>query len=156
MHHLFDKSFANDWLVVFWWIGVWGVVDSCVTKANLNINTSIQFYVFITVASLLLLYFINNSFTPLGYDLWHSICVHLVPKPYPNTPPYPLPAVIFCMIIYCLSVFSPGSSRTESAFCAVPPWSVGFSPSGCLSLSTNTLFLLSRGCLVEIVRSYKC
>ena len=57
-----NKDFFNSWLVLFWWIGTWGLVDVLFRKFKFNIDSTILAYVIIMILSLFGIYWINSSF----------------------------------------------------------------------------------------------
>jgi len=57
-----NKELLNSWLVIFWWIGTWGVVNNLFTKYKLSVNSKILGHLIIMILALCGLYYINGSF----------------------------------------------------------------------------------------------
>ena len=57
-----NKEFINSWLVIFWWIGTWGFVNSLLKKFKFSIDGVILVHALIMILALASLYLINGSF----------------------------------------------------------------------------------------------
>ena len=56
------KQLLDGWLLVFWWVGAWGLMSSIINKFNLTHNKRILTYFIITMIPLIINYAQNQSF----------------------------------------------------------------------------------------------